>query len=140
MGKILAIDFGLKRIGLAISDENQKFAFGRPTLNVRHWQDSIIKIKTLSTEEGVQAIVVGWPKALAGSVSGPEGDLKKFINELSQQTSLPVDLLDERLTSQMADRLMRDMPGVSSKPKGKRDQLAATIILQNYLDQKALKS
>lgn len=135
MGRILGIDFGLKRIGLAISDEEKKHAFGRPTLTVNNWTDTLTSINNICQTESVEKIVIGWPKPLSGQLK-IDGDLKKFTEEIKKTTNCPVIYEDERLTSSLADRWLKESTS-QKKEKGRRDQLSAIIILQGYLDRES---
>ncbi|MDP3964394.1 MAG: Holliday junction resolvase RuvX [bacterium] len=132
MGKVLGIDFGLRRIGVAVSDPERRYAFGRPTITVSDWRQAIEKIAALCREEEVARIVVGWPRPLSGGVSQPGGELDDFIQALREACQKPVTREDERLSSQLADQYMRERPG--KQKKGTRDELAAREILQSYLD------
>lgn len=133
MGKILAIDFGQRRLGLAISDERLGFAFPRPTLEVAHWRDSIKKICQLCQEEGVERIIVGQPVSLAG-VQTKRRDLDAFIESLTEASGRPIETFDERLTSRQAERELSGRP--AHRSKGDIDRLSAVIILENYLEKK----
>jgi len=135
MGRILGIDFGLKRIGLAISDEEKKHAFGRPTLTVNSWTNTLTSINKICQSESVEKIVIGWPKPLSGQLKINE-DLKKFAEEINKTTNRPVIYEDERLSSGLADRWLKESAG-QKKEKGRRDQLSAIIILQGYLDRES---
>jgi len=121
--KILGIDYGEKRIGLAISDESRTFA---RELDIWSPKDFWKRVGGLIAEEGVGAIVLGWPINMAGKETQKTREVEKFKAELEKTCGIPVDVTDERLTSVMAHNL----------PGGKKnvDSLAAQILLQNYLD------
>lgn len=136
MSKILSIDFGLKRTGLAITDDSKMFAFGLDTI------DSIglmNKIGELIQKEKVDEIVIGLPKRLNNENSHITENvylLKEAIEKNFSQ--LKVALLDERFTSKMASQAMHTA-GASKKQKKEKgliDKVSATIILQSYLDSK----
>ncbi len=121
--KILGIDYGEKRIGLAISDESQTFARELDILPPKDfWQGINGLIKT----EGVEKVVLGWPINMAGEKTKKTREVERFKLELEKACAVQVDITDERLTSVMAHNL----------PGGKKnvDSLAAQILLQNYLD------
>ncbi|MCL5774733.1 MAG: Holliday junction resolvase RuvX [Patescibacteria group bacterium] len=121
--KILGIDYGEKRIGLAISDESRTFARELEILSPKEfWQ----RISSLAKEEEVERMVLGWPINMAGKETKKTREVEKFRIELEKACAVPVDVMDERLTSVMAHNL----------PGGKKnvDSLAAQILLQNYLD------
>ena len=121
--KILGIDYGEKRIGLAISDESQTFA---RELDILSPKDFWKQITGLITKEEVEKVVLGWPINMTGKETQKTGEVKKFRAELEKACEVQVDVIDERLTSVMAHNL----------PGGKKnvDSLAAQILLQNYLD------
>ena len=123
MSKVLGIDYGEIRIGLAISDETETFA---RELDILSPKDFWSKIKTLILKEEVQKLVLGWPLNMEGAETQKTKEVGEFILQLEKETGLNVEKMDERLSSQMAGHL----------PGGKKnvDSLAAQILLQNYLD------
>ena len=134
MGRILALDFGLKRVGGAISDPGRTIAsplevYERrsPELDANHYQ-------RLVREHEIERIVIGLPV----HTSGREGELARLARAwgswLGSVTNLPVLYADERYTSVEAENLMQDAGLKRKKRKGLRDKLAAWILLQNYLD------
>lgn len=121
--KILGIDFGEKRIGLAISDESQTLAREFGILSPQEfWR----QIGTLIVEHQVKIAVVGWPLNMSGVPTNKTQQTEDFKKELEKRTGLKVMLMDERLSTVMAKSL----------PGGKKnvDSFAAQIILQNYLN------
>ncbi|MBI5529906.1 MAG: Holliday junction resolvase RuvX [Candidatus Doudnabacteria bacterium] len=121
--KILGIDYGEKRIGLAISDESRTFARELEILSPKDFWQSINKI---IQDQEVTQIVLGWPLNMSGEETKKTEETKKFKEKLEKLTEIKVEITDERLSSQMAEHL----------PGGKKnvDSLAAQILLQNYLD------
>lgn len=137
MGKLLSLDFGLRRIGVAISDENQKYAFIRPIIIVDNWPSVINEINKICIDERVASIIIGWPKPLNGKEADLPKELRQFIDRLKQTCHHPIFLEDERLTSKLAQRFINTGSKTGQKKsKGKKDQLAAQILLQNYIDRK----
>lgn len=133
MSRILGIDFGERRIGLAISDPLGITAQGLPTLDTKKTGDIFAYIENIVKEKNVTKIVVGMPKNMNGSI-GPKGmEVKKFIEELTQRTKVEVIPWDERLSSVQSLKAMREM-GTKQKHKEVADRIAATLILQSYLD------
>lgn len=136
MGKILAIDFGLKRCGLAITDDTNTFAFGLATIDSKTLADYINSIKN---SENIDCIVLGYPRRLDLSdshVTENVRQLKVFLEK--QHTDLLIELYDERYTSSLAQQSMH-MAGATRKQKGQKelvDKLSATILLQSYLSSK----
>lgn len=121
--KILGIDYGSKRVGLAISDESQTLARELTILNPKEfWQ----QISELVRDEGVERIIVGLPLNMSGEATQSTRNVQDFFDELQQRLTIPIEFMDERLSSVMAENL----------PGGRKnvDSLAAQIILQNYLD------
>lgn len=126
--KILGIDFGTKRIGLAISDETQTLA---RELEIFSPQEFWEKIEELLTEEEVEKIVLGMPINMSGEVTQKSKEVQEFADELQSRISIPVEMVDERLSSVMAENLSGQMSGSHEQI----DSLAAQIFLQNYLNQ-----
>jgi len=127
----LGLDYGLRRIGLAVGDLAQKLAFAQGT-HVEGRDGSIFKhLLGIIEERGVTALVVGLPLKTDGTDGEITGKTRRFARRLEEEFSLPVILWDERFSSQEADRWLQ---AKSKKSKEDRDSLAAEIILQSYLD------
>ena len=133
MGKLLAIDFGLKRTGLAITDENKIIASGLTTVDSR---DLMTFLVNLNQKEKLETIVLGEPKRLNNEPSHITANVHLLKEALEKQFPLiPVVLIDERFTSKIAFQSMIDN-GMSKKQrsnKGLIDEISATIILQSYM-------
>lgn len=129
--RYLGIDFGLKRIGLAISDENNRIAFGLATLENKGLKDLRSNIERLIEKYRIGKIVVGFPNNMNGTPGYLSKELSKVIEELSSIPGIEVVTWDERLTSVEGERIAREM---GKKDKKLIDRIAATLILQNYLD------
>lgn len=139
--RYLAIDFGLARIGVALSDETHLIATPLTILKTEKKTELTIK-KLLDFVEDhrkkngydVIEIVIGMPYMMSGKVGFLADEVNHFIEELKKQSSLPISTWDERLTSVQAERSMRE-GGMNRKKRSKIvDSVAAVIILQNYLD------
>jgi|TARA_B110000263_G_scaffold230671_1_gene225374 putative Holliday junction resolvase len=133
VSKILAIDYGSKRVGVAITDSLKMIASGLSTVStneVYSFLDNII------SKENISHIVVGLPKNLDNSNTDITYDVDVFINKLNQlYTSIVIDSIDERFTSSMAKKTILNS-GVNKKRRANKalvDQVSATIILQSYL-------
>jgi putative Holliday junction resolvase len=128
-GRVLAIDPGERRVGLAVSDPLGITAQGLPTFDRREGElvDHVVDI---AREYGVDRIVVGNPLSLSGRESAGSASARKLADTLRATLSLPVDLWDERLSSAEANRILAG----SKAKKGAVDRLAAVLILQGYLD------
>lgn len=133
MSRILAIDYGERRIGLAISDPLGITAQGLPTLDTKKTKDKISHIQSIIKERKVMKLVVGMPKHMNGSIGSKGDEVAKFIKELKRKTNLEVIAWDERLTTVLSLRSMREM-GTKQKNKEAVDRISATLILQSYLD------
>lgn len=129
--RYLGIDFGLKRIGLAISDENNRIAFGLDTLENRGLNNLFRDIKLLVDRYNISKIVVGFPTNMNGTPGKLSKDLFKFIDTLKKIPDIELIVWDERLTSVEGERIAREL---KRKDKGIIDKIAATLILQSYLD------
>jgi putative Holliday junction resolvase len=135
--RVLCLDVGDKRIGFAISDPNRKIAQALTLYERQSLKADLEKIKTLVGEHEVSTIVIGLPKNLDGSVGKRGQDVEKFAEKIGAITGLPVDLWDERFTSNEAHRIF-DMASVKRKKrKPFIDMMAAQLILQGYLDAQA---
>lgn len=138
MGKILSIDYGKKRTGLALSDELQIFAFGHGTVESHLLKDYLIQ---LYQKEKFTEIVLGEPKTLSNEVSETTEMVYKFQKVLqSWFPTLKIELVDERFTSKMAQATILQS-GLKKKDRQNKaliDTVSATIILQTYLEMKSI--
>jgi putative Holliday junction resolvase len=133
MSRILAIDFGERRIGLALSDPLGITAQGLPTIDTRKIKDVFGFIGNLVAERGVDKLVVGMPKNMNGSI-GPKGEkVRRFMQKLARKAEVEIVAWDERLTSVQSLKSMREM-GTKQRKKEVTDRISATLILQSYLD------
>jgi putative Holliday junction resolvase len=133
MSRILAIDWGERRIGMAISDPLGITAQGLPTIDTKKTEDVIAFIKDLIEDKQVNKVVVGMPKNMDGSVGFKGREVEKFIRKLAQRIKVEIISWDERLTTVSSLRSMREM-GTKQREKKTIDRISATLILQNYLD------
>ncbi len=132
--RIIGLDYGDSRIGVAVSDLLGLTAQPVGALMEKTWSQQIEKLAGIVDEYGAEAFVIGMPKNMNGSI-GPRGEItRKFIELLRTRFSLPVYEWDERLTSVAAHRALMDGNVRGTKKKGKVDMLAAVFILQGYLD------
>jgi putative Holliday junction resolvase len=136
-GRILAIDFGLVRIGLAISDALRLTAQGLPTLVRTNKEADFRYLENLAAEYAVARVIVGHPIGPAGEETEMSRRVVRFAEELQTRLALPVDLWDERMTSLEADRALRESNIGGRKRRLARDRVAAQILLQSYLDCRA---
>jgi putative Holliday junction resolvase len=134
VGRILALDLGKKRIGLAISDELGITAQGLETVERRGRRDDIEDLRKLISLRGVTKIVVGDPLHMNGDSSRQGDYTREFAGELERKTGLPVEFRDERWTSREAERTLRGSGVANGKRKATIDRLSAVLLLQSYLD------
>ena len=128
--KYLGLDYGQARVGLALGDDESKVAVGKGVLEGLTQNKLIAKIKAIVNLEKIDRVVVGLPLNMEGKETEMTKEVKLFVEKLRGHLNIPVQTFDERLTSQMADTLLRKVKG-----EKKQDQVAAQIILQNYLEQ-----
>jgi putative Holliday junction resolvase len=136
--RIMALDVGEKNIGIAVSDALLQTAQGRPTLRRSGWDADVRQLRRLVEENEIETIVVGKPLHMGGQESRQSQRMKQFATKLSKILSLPVILWDERLTSFEAEQQLEEA-GLKWRERRKHvDKVAAMLILQDYLDSRAL--
>lgn len=134
--RTMGLDYGDRNIGVAVSDAFGWTAQGVETVGRRRDGGEFDRIEEIVREYEVSEIVVGLPKNMNGSI-GPRGDISiAFAEQLRQKLGLPVHLWDERLTTVSAERTLLEADVSRKKRKQVIDKMAATLILQNYLDSK----
>jgi putative Holliday junction resolvase len=132
--RALGIDFGEKRIGLAISDPEGRLAVPLTTLERRNDRSALRQIAEIARREGVERLVLGEPRGLDGRGGENAERVRRFGERLAAMTGLPLELVDEALTSaEAAARLRQAGIGVRREP-GRIDAVAAQILLQEILD------
>lgn len=133
-GRLLAIDFGERRMGISITDELQITAQAKETLTVDRPEEAIAAIEKLVQECQIKGILIGLPLTMSGEEGPMSAKVREFAQQLKQTLSIPVVLWDERLTSLQAERTLREFNKKPSRHKAEIDRLAATFLLRNYLD------
>lgn len=136
MGRVLAIDYGTKRSGIAVTDELQLIASGLTTITTK---DLLNFLKAYILKEPVELFIIGEPKQMNNLASESEEYIKKFIEKLSKSIpDIPIKRVDERFTSKMAFQSMIDSGLKKNQRKNKAlvDEISATLILQSYLHYK----
>lgn len=139
MSRILAIDYGKKRTGIAVTDPMQIIASGLTTVATTELMDFLLKY---TSQEKVERIVVGHPKQLNNEDSENMKRIIPFVNQLKKKLpDIPVEWVDERFTSVLAHQAMIDggLKKTARQNKALVDELSATIILQSYLESKRYK-
>lgn len=132
MGRVLGIDHGDVRIGIALSDETAFLA--SPLCVVDSTRAGLDRIVALVDEHQVEKIVVGLPRNMDGSYGPATEKVRRFIEKLKARTAVPIFEWDERLSTVSAHHVLREAGLDARKRKGVVDKVAARIILQHYLD------
>jgi putative Holliday junction resolvase len=139
MGRVLAIDVGGRRVGLAISDRSRTLARPLETIVVSGEADAVDRVarrvgELAAEEDGLAAIVVGMPSRLDGTASNATPSVVRFIDRLIARTHVPIVTEDERLTSREAESRLAARERDWRRRKAKLDAAAAAVFLQDYLD------
>ncbi len=132
--RILALDFGSKTIGLAVTDELGLTAQGLPTLRRTNKRNDLDHLRRVIKEYGVSELLMGLPLRLSGHAGIQSEKVQTFAEELRKKFKLPVHLFDERLTSVEANRVLRESEMSIRRRAEVVDQLAAVLILQAFLE------
>lgn len=132
-GRILALDYGKRRIGLAISDPLGITAQPLPTFQRGRLREDLSGLARLIRERGVNRLVFGDPKYMSGDMSPLAEAMREFAGKLAEQTGIEPVFWDERLTSSQAHRLLSEEGMSREDRKGKVDAIAATLLLESYL-------
>lgn len=138
-GKLLGVDFGDKRTGLAISNDGQSVASGIDQISVGGMQRTAEAVAAVARERAVAGIVVGLPVNMDGSHGPRAAHAEKFAGLLARLVDVPVTMMDERMTTMAAARYLNETDTRGQKRKGVIDTLSAQIILQNALDKLKFK-
>jgi putative Holliday junction resolvase len=131
---MLGIDYGEKRMGVAVSDPNGLIAQGLETIEASDPEKALDTIEDLIREYDIQAVVVGLPVNMDGTESDMAKTVQAFAEKIEDRTGCDVITWDERLTSAAAERALTEMGRSTKGRKSEIDRIAATIILQGYLD------
>lgn len=133
MARILAVDWGERRIGLAISDPLGVIATGLETLEVQSPNEAARRIAKIAAEREVERVVVGLPLLMSGERGSAAEAALAFAALLAERSGLPVDTYDERLTSALSERRLRETGVHTSRERERVDQGAAMVLLESYL-------
>ena len=138
-GRILAVDVGARRVGLAISDASRTLARPLETITVSGDADAVARVAKRIAElhqedEGLATIVVGLPSSLDGTATPQTAKVRTFIASLETKTTIPIATEDERLTSREAESRLAVREKDWRKRKKQLDAMAAAVFLQDYLD------
>ena len=133
-GRVLALDLGKQRIGLALSDASQVIAQGLETLERTNIREDLARLSQLASDNSVSLIVIGNPLHMSGREGFQAERAREFGSRLQDASGVPVEFWDERLTTVEAQRVLRQS-GISIQKRAKAvDRLAAVILLESYLD------
>jgi putative Holliday junction resolvase len=138
-GRILAVDVGARRVGLAISDASRTLARPLETIAVTNEANAVDRVARRIAEldredEGIAAVVVGMPSSLDGTPTPQTAQVLAFITRLRTRTAVPIATEDERLTSREAESRLARREKDWRKRKAQIDAVAASVFLQDYLD------
>jgi|SRR6516225_5687154 putative Holliday junction resolvase len=132
--RILALDHGTKRIGIALSDELKLIAQPIEFAPAEPFSEFLVRLKELLSQKEVELILVGMPRNMNGSYGPAALKVEEFVATLRSAITIPIKTWDERLTSAQANRYLIEGNMRREKRKEKVDQMAAAILLQSYLD------
>ncbi len=132
--RILALDHGTRRIGVAVSDETKTIAQPLEYIPAEPFADFLERLKQLLAEKEVDCILLGLPRNMDGSYGPAAQKVEAFASALKSAVTVPIKLWDERLTSTMANRILIQANVRRDKRKEQVDKMAAAILLQSYLD------
>jgi putative Holliday junction resolvase len=139
-GRILAIDYGTRRMGLAVSDPLGITAQGLETMQRKNKRADFAYLHRVIHQYDVRTIVMGLPLKMSGESGTQSEKVTQFAEELRQRFKLPVHLWDERLTSAQANRVLREAELSIQKRAQAVDRMAAVLILQSFLESRSLGS
>lgn len=140
MVSALGLDLGAKRIGVAGCDRMGLIATGLTTLKRTNFESMLRPLRALIESREVEVLVVGLPYTLDGEIGAQAKKIQKLARRLSKALELPVEFVDERLTSFAAEQMMIEAQVAPSRNKAAVDRKAAAIILQQWLDDRARKN
>lgn len=134
MSRILALDPGAKRVGLALSDPTRTLARPLPFLDAMPFAKLAGKLKALIREEEIDLILIGLPRNMDGTYGPAAKKAQEFATRLREVILIPIHTVDERLTTVEASRRLHEAGRSAREQKGKIDSASAQVLLQSYLD------
>ena len=134
VGRVLAVDYGERRVGLALSDPAGLIAQGLETIQTPGTGETVASIVGIVEEQEVREIILGLPVHMDGTAGEMAGKVEALADQLRKRVACEVRTWDERLTSVLARRAMHEMGSTARGDKGSLDRIAAMLLLQNYLD------
>ncbi|MGQ9548188.1 MAG: Holliday junction resolvase RuvX [Roseiflexus sp.] len=133
-GRVMALDVGERRIGVALSDPTRTLASPLTTIRALPRSTALKRILTLIRDYEVTALVIGLPLTMNGDVGSQATLVQRFVDELRPLIDVPIFFVDERLTTVAAERMMIDLKIKPERRRARVDEVAASIILQDFLD------
>jgi putative holliday junction resolvase len=140
VARILAVDWGERRVGLALSDPGEIIATGLPTLEVTGAADAVARVREVAREHGAEGIVVGLPLLMSGERGSAAEAAQAFADALAATVGVPVETYDERLTSALSLRRLHETGQRVGRSKGRVDQGAAVALLESYLMRRRVRA
>jgi putative holliday junction resolvase len=134
MSRYLALDYGDKRIGVAVSDETRTLATPLPYLDAKPFKPFLAKLRDLIKEKEVTLILIGLPRNMDGTYGPSAEKVREFIHHLKENILVPLQTVDERLSTVQASRALQEAGHNAKNQKTKIDSASAQIFLQSYLD------
>ena len=131
--RIMGIDYGVRKIGVAISDPLKIISYPYKTIDIKKNPDYISEIKKIVGEKQIESIVVGYPITLSGNISAQTKITEDFINKIESVLNIPIYKCDERLSSQEAKRYLKQQNIKIGHNKEKVDQMSASLIPRQFL-------
>ncbi len=132
--RVLGVDFGRARIGVAISDELGLLAHPLETVPGARVEAAAKRVAEIAGEKNVSRVILGLPRHMNGELGAAAEEVNAFATKLRPLLACPIQMWDERLTTMAANRALRDAGQQTRRTKGIVDQVAAQMILQGYLD------
>lgn len=133
MNKILAIDFGERRIGIAISDNHHTFSFPKLTIDTKKTPNFLVEINSIIKNNEVEKVVIGNPVRTGGEDSDKSDSIKEFAHKLEKIANIPIVFWEENFSTQRAKKILHSSGKSLKNNKEKLDQIAASLILEDYL-------
>jgi putative Holliday junction resolvase len=132
--RILALDHGTVRVGVALSDELKMIASPLEFIPAEPWDAFLQRLQQIMAEKQVERVLVGMPRNMDGSFGPAAEKVRAFVEQLRAVLTVPVQTVDERLSSVQAQKLLAQSGLKAKQQRGKVDQMAAAVLLQSYLD------
>ena len=134
MGRVIGIDYGDKRCGVAVSDPSRIIATAHQVISNTGMDRVIQKIAGLCRDQEVECIILGWPLNMDGTEGPATEKVRVFLLKMKPAIDLPIETWDERLTTRTAESILIEAGTRRKKRKGLVDKIAAQVLLQHYLD------